>query len=132
MKQVFLIILMLFVMATPALAKVVNLQWDASPSTNVAGYTVCYSSLPAVLVEGQVVPTEGMVPTCDDAGNVLTYSYPDLMDEAIYYFGIVAYNEVGQQSVLSNIVMSQGFAAPEPPGGLLGQSTVNTVDVPLQ
>lgn len=121
----------LLLLATPAVAKDVSLQWDASPSENVTGYRICYSSLPTVLIEGQTVPTEGMIPTCIDAGGALSLLVPNLMDEAIYYFGVVAYNAADQESVLSNIVMSPGFYIPEPPGGLRGTSTVNNVPVPL-
>jgi hypothetical protein len=128
-----LVVLLAFLLlATPAIAKNVNLQWDASPSPEAVGYKVCYSTQANILVAGQDIPTEGLLPICESLGNVLTTEYTNLQDDQAYYFGVVAYDSFDRPSVLSNIVQSPGFAVPQPPSNLGGTTTINNIDVPVQ
>ena len=120
MKQFFLVLLVL-VFASSAFAKDVTLSWDPSPTESVTGYFLYYSTSP-----------DQPFPTVIDVGDVLTHTVEGLEDMTAYYFGVAAYDIVGQESVYSNIVMSPAFLVPEPPSGLRGTSTVNNVDVPIE
>ena len=132
MKILSALFVLLLVLTAPAFAKDVTLQWDPSPTSEVAGYSVCHSTTDGLLVGGQQLPAEGVMPVCVDAGLNLTITIPNLDDATPYYFGVVAYNEAQQKSALSNIVMSPGFYIPEPAANLRGTSTINNVDVPVR
>ena len=127
-----IILLSITLLSKLAVAKDVNLAWDASPTEGVTGYQLCYSTIEGMLVAGQDLPTEGMLPTCVDAGNNLTGNIVGLDDATPYYIGAVAYNAAEQKSKLSNIVLAPGFLVPEAPSNLTGSVKINTVDVPVQ
>lgn len=71
----------------------VNLAWNASPSTNAAGYIVAY---------GQ---SSGSYSANVDVGKVTTYTVPGLQEGSKYYFAAKAYNsDRTLQSAYSNEV----------------------------
>ena len=71
----------------------VNLAWNASPSTNAAGYIVAY---------GQ---SSGSYAANVDVGNVTTYTVPGLQEGSKYYFAAKAYDSARTlQSAYSNEV----------------------------
>jgi len=71
----------------------VNLAWNASPSSNVAGYIVAY---------GQ---SSGSYAANIDVGNVTTYTVPGLQEGSKYYFAAKVYNSARTlQSAYSNEV----------------------------
>jgi hypothetical protein len=117
-KITFVLIMILF--SVPSFAKNVSLSWDASPSTGATGYKIYYGL------------TSDSLTDVVDAGDVLTFTLPDLEDTIGYYFGVTAYNQVNQESVLSNIVYSPGFAPPEPPSNVGGTTTVNNIHIPIK
>lgn len=117
-------------LASICLAKTVNLSWDASPTPNVAGYKVyykCNSAEPTLPFDS----TDASLPSPIDVGNNLSYTVEGLADEVACYFAVTAYDAANYESSFSNIVYSQGFAAPEPPSGLNGTTTVNALEVPF-
>ena len=71
----------------------VNLAWNASPSSNAAGYIVAY---------GQ---SSGSYAANIDVGNVTTYTVPGLQEGSKYYFAAKAYDSARTlQSAYSNEV----------------------------
>lgn len=71
----------------------VNLAWNASPSSNAAGYIVAY---------GQ---SSGSYSANIDVGNVTTYTVPGLQEGSKYYFAAKAYDSARTiQSAYSNEV----------------------------
>ncbi len=88
-KLIIAIILMLI--ATPALAADVTLQWTAPNDDRVTGYYVYY---------GQSNP-----PTTEiDAGSATEQVITDLTEGETYYFGAKSYDADGNTSVMSDIL----------------------------
>ena len=119
MKKLILLIL-LILLPTITYAKDVTLSWDASPTADVTGYKVHYSTT-----------TDQPFPVTLDVGNVLTALIVDLADGEGYYFAVSAYNAVGFESSYSNVVYSPGFAPPEAPIHLGGSTTINNITLPI-
>ncbi len=113
-------VLLLAGLSCIAHAKTVTLSWDASPSSDVAGYKLYAGSDAEVstLVLGSPI----------DVGNVLTYTLTDVDGAENQYFAVTAYDADGNESGFSNIVMSGAVdeVAPDVPAGLQ-QITVKVV-----
>lgn len=140
MKKILLCIIMLM-LSTSVLAKTINLAWDESPSAaegKLTGYEVCVATSSGILQEGVKLPTEGILPTCTDAGNVLVYTYTDLPDSADHYISVVSYYDnplfpselTRQRSVQSNVVLYPGLYSPAPPSNNRGTQTLQGIVIP--
>ena len=114
------IMLLLAGLSAAAQAKTVTLSWDASPSSDVAGYKLYAGSDADVstLIIGSPI----------DIGNVLTYTLTGVDGEQVQYFAVTAYDADGNESGFSNIVMSGAVdeVAPDVPAGLQ-QITIKVV-----
>lgn len=104
MKRLLLVLLLL-VLAFPAFAKDVTLSWDASPS-EVDGYKIYYSSAPDI-VSGEV--------KIITAGKVLSHQIAGLDNAGEQYFAVTGYDDTGNESEFSNIVMSPICTQPAAP-----------------
>ena len=74
----------------------IQLAWDASPSTNIAGYTLHIAEQPGSFTNS--------VSTVDIPGDTLTAKAVGLENGKVYYFTVSAYNDVGLRSGPSNEV----------------------------
>jgi hypothetical protein len=119
MKSFILTIFMLLI-AVACFGKTVTLSWDPSPSEGVTSYTVYQGTTDTGLNIPIVV------------GDVLTWTIEDLDNRTSHYFGVTASNAIGDESTLSNIVLSPGFAVPEPPSSLGGTTTINNIVIPVK
>jgi len=77
---------------TPACAQQVSLTWDASVSSNVAGYKIHYGTV------------SGNYSWVVDAGNNTSCTISGLSIGATYYFAATAYDSAGDRSGYSNEV----------------------------
>jgi len=91
-------------------AKTVNLSWDPSPDSDIAGYKIYYKADSSTLPFNSRGAKEGTSPI--DVGNVLNSTLSDLPNDQIHYVAVTAYNAKGEESTFSNIVTSQ--VAPGP------------------
>ena len=82
----------------------VQLTWDASPSTNVAGYNLYYGGASTTYTN------------MTSLGNVLTAKVTGLVPGATYYFAVTAVDSAGLESVFSNEVSWIAPTPPAPPG----------------
>ena len=117
--------LFLAIMAT-ANAKTVNLAWDPSPSTNVAGYKIYYKEGSSSLNFNGSGANEGSSPI--DVGKTLSSSLTGLPDTETHYFAVTAYDTSGNESTPSNIVDSSPviIAINHPPVlAAIGSKTIN-------
>jgi len=83
-------------------AQDVTVSWDPSPSAEVTGYKIYYQQDNANLPLNGSGASEGPSPV--DAGNNLSFTLTDLPDSVPHYMGVTAYNALGDESDLSNIV----------------------------
>ena len=83
MKKLIFAILFLFACSTMTFAADVNLAWDAVP--NATGYKVYMSIDSTATWDGGV-----------DAGAVITYIYPTVIETGIVHFKVSAYNSAGE------------------------------------
>ncbi len=81
----------------------VSLAWNPSPSTDVAGYELLYGT-----VRGQYTYSL-------DVGAKTTIMVSGLPDGLTYYFVLIAYNFLGDESVYSNEVSNSVPALPATP-----------------
>jgi hypothetical protein len=87
--------------------KNVTLSWDASPS-DIYGYNIYY-------VAGSAADlTAASNPAMIDVGNVLSYSLTGLDGAQAHSFAVTAYDNTGNESIYSNIVVSASLATDEP------------------
>jgi hypothetical protein len=103
-KVISLTVFLIMVISTSVSAKTVNLAWDPSPDTNVAGYKVYYDAGSSSLPLNGTGANEGTSPV--DIGSALTASINGLSDTQIHRFTITAYDTYGNESSYSNIVTS--------------------------
>lgn len=87
-----------------ALARDITLAWDENPETDIEGYRVYYKAESSSLPLDGVGAAEGASPI-DVQDNVIA-TLTDLPDGQIYYFAVTAYNTAGQESPLSEMVVS--------------------------
>ena len=87
--------------ATVAQAKNVTLSWDPSPS-NVSGYTLYWDSQPNPPFENKI-----------EAGDILNFLVTNLENSEQHWFAVTAHDDLGNESVYSNIVTSLPIE-PEP------------------
>ena len=101
------IIALVLIIAGPALAADVKLQWDPNTETDLAGYRLYQKTDSAVppFVKVQEIPK-----------GTTTSSVTGLDSAHSYSFAVTAYNTAGLESAYSNIVTIP--AAPMAPGGL--------------
>ena len=87
-----------------ALARDITLAWDENAEADIEGYRVYYKAGSSSLPMDGVAAAEGASPidVHDNAIATLT----DLPDGQIYYFAVTAYNTAGQESPLSEMVVS--------------------------
>ncbi|MDT8419622.1 MAG: putative Ig domain-containing protein [Desulfuromonadales bacterium] len=90
--------------ASAASAKTVDLSWDPSPDSDIAGYRVYYKADSSALPLDGSGAAQGGSPI--DVGNALTASLSGLSDSQVHYFAVTAYNSAGDESSYSNIVES--------------------------
>lgn len=103
MMRLVLFVLLLF--PTVAIAQDVTLSWDASPTAGVTGYKIHYQPTPYVAGQWDGSgSTQGNSPI--DVGNVLTYQLTNLTDGVVYYFAVTAYDAEANESTYSNVVQS--------------------------
>mgnify|MGYP001454594098 FL=1 len=90
--------------ASAASAKTVDLSWDPSPDSDIAGYRVYYKADSSALPFDGSGAAQGGSPI--DVGNALSVSLTALSDSQVHYFAVTAYNSAGDESSYSNIVES--------------------------
>lgn len=132
MKKFLLSLMMVLMLATPAFAKDDVLMWDASPTPEVLGYIVCYDTDTDFLQQGIKLPAVIPPPECLDVGNVLTHTFYNMDDGTQFFYGVVAYDDVGNESAISNIVYSRSMRDPAPAGNAHGHSKKNNRDIPFE
>jgi len=119
-------ILFIGLLIYPALSfgQVVQLAWDPSPSSDVAGYKIYYKAASSELPLDGVEALEGPSPI--DVGNVTSFTLSELPEGSVYYFRASAYDSAGNESVLSNMVTSDWLPATLAPtmNETVGTSTV--------
>ena len=91
-----------------AYAQTPRLQWDVSPSENVAGYIVYYGV------------TSGVLTSSIDVGNTTQWVIDGLQPGLTYYFNVKAYNTSGLLSSPANQV---SYAVPALPPYVAGPRT---------
>jgi hypothetical protein len=97
---VLLIAAAMLLMAAPALAGQIDLNWNASPDSDIAGYRVFYDTVP----DGYRFSI--------DVGNVTSYSLSGLDDCTVYYTAVKAIDTVGLMSEQYSNQIS-GYSHPE-------------------
>ena len=95
----FASILSLLLSGIDAHAAQVTLTWNASTSSNVAGYKIYYGT------------ASGNYPYSVDAGNTTSYTLSGLSTGATYYIAAITYDSSGDQSGDSNEV---SYTVPSP------------------
>lgn len=109
MRLLRVLVLALMVVAGPAHAASVVLEWDASVSTDVYGYRVYQST-----VKGTYNKTTGKV--CDVTASTSSCTVSSLTDGTTYYWVATAYDSGYNESGYSNEVTQRiDFTAPTPP-----------------
>ena len=112
-KYVGLVMLTLLVSVEIAASRNLDLSWNASTSTNVAGYNLYYGT------------ASGNYTSKISAGNVTAITISNLVPGVTYYFAATAYDANGNESPLSN---EASFIVP---GALTLTAGVNAGDPPL-
>jgi hypothetical protein len=87
-----------------ALARDISLAWDENPETDIEGYRVYYKAGSSSLPLDGIAAAEGASPI--DVQDNVTATLTGLPDGQIYYFAVTAYNTAGQESPLSEMVVS--------------------------
>lgn len=108
--------------STSAFGQEINLQWDPSPSPEIAGYRVHYQQGRLQLPMAGIDALEGPSPV--DVGLSLTAKLSGLHDDGIYYFTVTAYDSKGNESSYSNIVSNgwiPALLAPAPAQEMTGR-----------
>jgi hypothetical protein len=111
-----IIAILALVLAVAGGAQGQTLQWDPSPDSTVAGYTVSIGNKP------------GVYTTTVDVGKQTSYALQNLDASLNYYFAVRAYNAQGLFSSYSNEV---GLPAAAPPGTTVIKSLVSSAAYPL-
>lgn len=124
MKKLLIALVAVVLLAVPALAKDVELAWDASESAGVVGYKLYFHTDPDLTQRLNGYPI--------DVGNVLQYTVTGLPDGVGHYITATAYDAANFESAFSNIAYSPGFTKPSPPSGLGGVTTVNNIRIPIK
>ncbi len=99
----WLFLLIAVVLPSTLEAKDVILSWDSSPTPTVVSYTLYWDNQNVVPFRNHVV-----------SGDVLTFQIVNLPDDEDHYFAVTASDEVGHESVYSNIVKSDKIEATLP------------------
>lgn len=98
--------------------KLINLSWDASTdNVGVKGYKIFYGT--ASVSSDQASYTIGPV----DAGNALTYTLKNLLNDTTYYFAVTAYDAAGNESEFYSAEVSA-----TPKAGLVAAAAVPAAD----
>ena len=92
--------LLLSVLSMPAFAGQASLAWNASPSSDVAGYKVHYGT------------ASGTYATHLDVGSALSATIPNLNSGTTYYFAVSAYNSAGESGYSNEASATIPAAAP--------------------
>ncbi len=95
------------------LAQDVDLAWDPSESTNVAGYRIYYKADSTELPLDGIEALQGPSPI--DVGNVTSFTLSELPEGFVYYFRATAYDSEGNESSFSNLAASEWIPAPISP-----------------
>lgn len=93
----------------PVHAKTVNLAWDPSPNSNIAGYKIYYQAGSSGLSFDGHGANEGASPI--DVGESVVSNITGLPDTQIHSFTVTAYDTNGNESSYSNIVTSPPVVA---------------------
>ena len=93
----------------PVHAKTVNLAWDPTPTSNIAGYKIYYQAGSSGRSFDGHGANEGASPI--DVGKALVSSLTGLPDTQIHSFTVTAYTTDGNESSYSNIVTSPPVVA---------------------
>ena len=88
----FIVFVLVLLTVVSAHAFNISLQWDASPSSNVAGYKIYWDTRPNAFRN------------YSNVGNALTVTLNNLDNSKTYWFAATAYNGSSLESVYSNIV----------------------------
>jgi hypothetical protein len=99
-------------------AQSVGLGWDASQSSDVAGYKV-YSGT-----------ASGVYTAVSDEGPSTTGTLANLADATTYYFSVTAYDAAGDESAGSNEISFTTAAAPVPMIGITSPGDGSTLAEP--
>ena len=86
----------------------VNLQWDANPETDLAGYKVYWGN--SSRVYGTPVTL----------GKVTTYKVENLTTPGVYFFAVTAFNSTGESPYSNEVVLQPGPKGDPGPIGLTG------------
>lgn len=97
----FLLVLLII---TAVDAKDVTLSWDPSPTPEVTGYTLYWSTNP-------LIPESDRISV--DSGDVLTHFVANLPDDEHHWFAVTAHDDLGNESTYSNIVDSPSTSLPD-------------------
>lgn len=107
------LIFALFCLPSLLLAQDVDLAWDPSESTNVAGYKIYYKADSTELPLDGIEALQGPSPI--DVGNVTSFTLSELPEGFVYYFRATAYDSQGNESTFSNLAASEWIPAPISP-----------------
>lgn len=90
--MLFFVSITAFFASPPAhAAKSVTLAWDASTDSSVTGYKLYYG------------PGSGNYTNAVTLGNVTSGTIPNLVEGATYYFGVTAFNTVGESGYANEV-----------------------------
>ena len=103
-KIISLTVLLTLAIVISVSAKTVNLAWDPSPDSSIAGYKVYYKAGSTSQPFNGSGATEGVSPI--NVGTALSTRLTNLSDEQIHYLAVTAYDASGNESAYSNVVTS--------------------------
>ena len=102
-------VLFLIAAAAPITSQAATLDWDPSPTPDIAGYNVYYKkNTPTFPFDGSDL-LEGASPIKVDGSQTTSLSLSLPEDGSMYYFTVTAFNEAGLESTYSNIVATDWF-----------------------
>src|SRR5688572_19898533 len=97
----------------------VTLTWDRNNETNIAGYKIYYRT------------SSHTYSNVMDVGNNISWSIPNLIENATYYFAVTAYDDLGIESEFSTEVSHAFFKIQAVSRNLDGTSTITWASKPL-
>ncbi|NTV50317.1 MAG: hypothetical protein HGB32_11655 [Geobacteraceae bacterium] len=119
-----------FMLYSPCSALTVELSWNASTESTLAGYKVYYQADSSTLPFQGTGALEGAAPV--DVYNWTTATISGLDPDRTYYFAVTAYDINGLESSFSNIVTVPGSASSAfSSGDINADGNVNVADALL-
>ncbi len=110
MKKFILVIILIVLVGTPAVAKMLTARWDASVDPTVIGYKIYQSSVSGQYVKGEFIHD---VPGREVSSLNFDVTSPD----GTYYWVITAYDADLESDFSNEVSLTLDTEAPEPPTG---------------